>query len=176
MEILIIGGILVLIMVIVSTKIKKSAAAAYQPEFVEKEDFSIEKPEGFLYPLHDPPDYHFEAYSKVYGERSTRNIWRARTRLRIHRDTDLKKFVDEIKKGIESIDSRKQFDDLPEGQKGLILRSSKTEDEVDYKVLRKIVEVVEERKIYDLKTTLLEPYSEEYTDRVCEMMRSFVVK
>ena len=176
MEIIIIGVLLVALMVYVSTKIKKNAAKEFEPEAVEKEDFSLEKPAGFLYPLHDEPEFAFEAYSKDYGERGTRNIWRAKVRLRIFDDTTLKKHVDRIKSGAESIDSRKQFDDLPEGQKGMILRTNRTEDEIDYKVLRKLVEVVPENKIYELKTTMLAPFAEVYTDRICEMMRSFVVK
>ena len=43
MEILIIGGILVIIMAAVSTAIKKNAATAYEAETIEKEEFSIEK-------------------------------------------------------------------------------------------------------------------------------------
>ncbi|MEZ5346310.1 MAG: hypothetical protein R2681_12235 [Pyrinomonadaceae bacterium] len=175
MEIFIIGGILVVIMVIVSTTIKKSAAAAYQPETIETEDFRIEKPEGFLYPLRDVPDFPFEAYSNTYGERSTRNIWQARVRLRIFEDSDLEEFVRQIKDGIETVDSEKSLDDLPEGQSGVIIRSRKTDDEVDYRILRKIIETPDHR-IFELKTTLLEPYSDDYSDRICEMMRSFLVK
>ncbi len=175
MEILIIGGILVAIMVVASTKIKKSAAAAFKPETIETEEFSIEKPDGFLYPLRDVPDFPFEAYSKQYGERSTRNIWQARVRLRIFEDTNLKKFSAELADGPETIDSEKNLDDLPEGQSGIIIRSSKSENDVDYKVLRKVVES-NNRKIYELKTTLIESSSEEYTNRICEMMRSFLVK
>ncbi len=176
MEILIIGGVLVIIMVIVSTKIKKSAAAAFEPETIEMEDFSIEKPAGFLHPLRDEPDFPFEAYSKLYGDKFTRNIWRARARLRIFENENLKDFVSRIKSSNESVESTKQLNDLPENQKGVILRSAKTEDEVDYKILRKIISIDSDRKIYELKTTILEPFGEEYTDTACEMMRGFVVK
>jgi hypothetical protein len=176
MEILIIGGIFVLIMVIVSTKIKKHAAAAYEPETVEKEDFRIEKASGFLYPLRDEPDFPFEAYSKLYGERSTRNIWRARIRLRISDGLNFTKLIEEIKKSDENFISQKNFDDLPADQRGTIIRTEKTENEVDYKVLRKIVQSKKHGKTYELKTTILEPYGEEYTEKACEMMESFKVK
>lgn len=176
MEILIIGGIFVLIMVIVSTKIKKHAAAAFQPETVEKEDFIIEKAAGFLYPLRDEPDFPFEAYSKMYGERSTRNIWRARIRLRISDGLNFAKLIKEIKQGKEKFISQKNFDDIPADQRGTIIRTEKTEDEVDYKILRKIVQSKKQGKTYELKTTILEPYGEEFTDKACEMMESFEVK
>jgi hypothetical protein len=174
--IVIIGLLIVAAMVIVSTKIKRAAAAAFEPETVEKEDFIIEKSEGFLHPLRDQPDFPFEAYSKLYGERSTRNIWRARVRLRISAGLNFQKLVKEIKAGNEKFISQKNFDDLPEGQKGTIIRTEKTDDEIDYKVLRKIVQSKPQGKTYELRTTLLEPYSEEYIARACEMMETFEVK
>lgn len=177
MEIFIIGIIVVIIMVVVSTKIKKDAARAFEAEMIEKEDFKIEKPEGFLYPLRDKTDFPFEAYSKFYGERSTRNIWRARTRLRISEGLNLQKLIKEIKNGEEKFISEKEFLDIPKSQKGIILRTEKTEeDEVSYKVLRKIIQSKKHNKTYELRTTILEPYGEEYTDKACEMMESFNVK
>ncbi len=176
MEILIIGGVLVLIMIVVSTKIKKSAATAFEPEIVEEEDFIIEKASGFLYPLRDEPDFPFEAYSKFYGERSTRNIWRARIRLRISDGLNFQKLVKEIKSSGEKFISQKNFDDIPEDQRGTIIRTEKTENEIDYKILRKIVQSKKQSKTYELKTTILEPYGDEYTEKACEMMESFEVK
>ncbi|MGI8669436.1 MAG: hypothetical protein ACR2J3_06235 [Aridibacter sp.] len=174
--IVIIGIIIVIIMVITSTKIKKSAAAAFESEIVEKDDFRIEKAEGFLYPIREKPDFPFEAYSKLYGERSTRNIWQARIRLRISDGLNLQKLIKEIKKSDEKFISQKNFDDVPEGQKGTIIRTEKTENEVDYKVLRKIVQSKKQGKTYELKTTILEPFGGEYTNKACEMMESFEVK
>jgi len=176
MEILIIGVLFVALMVFVSTKIKRSAAKAFEAETIETDEFSILKPEGFLHPLRDPPDFPFEAYSKTFGERSSRNIWRSRTRLRITDGSNLKKHVDEITKGSESIESKKKLDDLPEGQVGVIVRSTKSEDDFDYKILRKVIQSKTRNKIYELKTTILEPYGEEFTEKACEFMRGFVVK
>ena len=181
MEILIIGGIIVLIMVIVSTKVKSSAAEAFRPEVVAKDGFIIEKPEGFMYPLRDKPDFPFEAYSKLFGEKMTRNIWRARTRLRITDGANLQKLVDEIKSDEEeNFVSEKILSDLPDGKKGIIIRTEKTEsdfdDNVDYKIFRKIIESDKHGKTYELRSTLLKAYAEEYTDRICRMMESFRLK
>jgi hypothetical protein len=172
MEILIIGVLLVAVMVYVSTKIKKAAAREFEPETVEKEDFRLEKPGGFLYPLNKENDFAYEAYSKTYGDKGTRNIWRARTRLRVSDGLNIRKLINEIKK--DEIDfSEKVLDDLPEGQIGSIVRTSKEDDDVDYRVLRKIVGNKSTNKTYELKTTILCPYEDEYTDDICEMMRSF---
>ena len=177
MGFIIIGGIvLVIIMVITSTKIKKNAALAFDREMVEKEDFRLEKPEGFLYPLNSDSGFPFEAYSKTYGDKETRNIWRARIRLRTSEGLNLHKLVNEIKSSNENFISEKEFDDLPERQKGTIIRTEKTEDEIGYKILRKVLQNKNRKITYELKTTILEPYGEEFADRACEMMQSFVVK
>ncbi len=173
MEIFIIGGILVGIMVYASTRIKRSAAQAYKPETVEKDDFSIEKPEGFLYPLRDKPDFPFEAYSKLYGDKTTRNIWQARIRLRIHEGRALNRIVRETKK-LEKMSGEKKLSDLPTNQKGIILRTTKTIDDEGYNISRKIVETP--KNTYELRTTMLAPYADDYTDRICEMMKSFEIR
>ena len=67
MELLIPGLILVAIMVWASTRIKRNAAAAFDAERVETNDFIIEKPEGFLHVLNDTTGLLFRAYSKEFG-------------------------------------------------------------------------------------------------------------
>ncbi len=64
MELLIPGLLLVAFMVWASTRIKKNAAAAFDSEAIETDEFIIEKPEGFLHNLNGDPKYIFEAYSK----------------------------------------------------------------------------------------------------------------
>ena len=68
MELLIPGLILVALMVYASTRIKKTAAAAFDPETIETGEFVIQKPEGFLHNLNGDPKYIFEAYSKEYSK------------------------------------------------------------------------------------------------------------
>lgn len=67
MELLVPGLILVAVMVYVSTRIKRSAAAAYEAETIETEYFSIRKPEGFIAVADPRPPLLFEAYTKEYG-------------------------------------------------------------------------------------------------------------
>jgi hypothetical protein len=66
--ILIPGLILVALMIYASTRIKKTAAAAYDAETIETDEFVIQKPEGFLHNLNGDPKYIFEAYSKEYSK------------------------------------------------------------------------------------------------------------
>ncbi|MFV0387796.1 MAG: hypothetical protein ACK5NT_03485 [Pyrinomonadaceae bacterium] len=173
MEILIFGIILVAVMAYVSTRIKRAASAAYDEEPVEKDDFKIVKAKGFLYPLRDPADFPFEAYSKEYGERSTRNIWRARVRLRITDGFELKKIVSNVGRN-EQIESESDIGELPAGQTGRLIQSEKADDGVTYKVLRRIIEA--NGKTYELRTTFLAHHFDAYENSVRAMMNSFVVK
>jgi hypothetical protein len=68
MELLIPGLILVALMVYASTRIKKTAAAAFEAETVETDHFTFEKPEGLLLVLNGDPALDAEGYSKEYGE------------------------------------------------------------------------------------------------------------
>jgi len=74
MELLIPGLILVALMVWASTRIKRSAARAFEAEHVEGDGFSLDKPEGFLQKLDDKSKYAFEAYSKEYGRGLAENM------------------------------------------------------------------------------------------------------
>ncbi len=73
MEIFIVGLIVVALMVFVSTKIKAGAAQAFEPERVEREEFTIIKPRGFMTPVEAKSGFAFEAYSREYGEKNMRN-------------------------------------------------------------------------------------------------------
>ncbi len=68
MEILIIGVIVVALMVWASTRIKRSAAEAFEEEAIDTDDFSLVKPEGFLSPVENDEYLAFYAYSKEFGE------------------------------------------------------------------------------------------------------------
>jgi hypothetical protein len=67
MDILIIGLVLVALMVWASTKIKRSAARAFDAEQINGDGFTLEKPEGFLNRVYEKADVLFDAYSKDYG-------------------------------------------------------------------------------------------------------------
>lgn len=68
MEILIVGLIVVALMVYASTRIKRNAAAAFESETIETDEFVIKKPEGFLHNLNGDPAFIFETYSKGFSE------------------------------------------------------------------------------------------------------------
>jgi hypothetical protein len=67
MELLIPGLVLVALMIYASTRIKRTAAKAFEAETIETDEFVIQKPAGFLHNLNAAPDNVFEAYSKDFS-------------------------------------------------------------------------------------------------------------
>ena len=173
MEIWIIGGILVILMVIISTRIKKAAARAFEREVIETDSFTVVKPKGFLHPIREPADFPFEAYSKEYGERSTRNIWRARARLRLHSDLKTDDILSKARRD-EAVELTE--DGGTEGPKTTLALSRNTVDETGYVIRRKIVEDPERGGTWELKVTTLETYDDEFAGRAGIRLESFQLR
>ena len=176
MEILIIGGVLVVIMVIVSTQIKKAAARAFEEEVIETDDFSIIKPAGLMNPIRDDSPYVFEAYSKEYGDKNERNIWRAQVYLTVDRNLDFTEAGKKAKSEADKILSEEIVKDAPAGQKIQLLEGEKIEDNVTFYLFYKIVESKKQRKTYSLQVKILKAFQDEFLDRVEKMSRSFHLK
>jgi hypothetical protein len=83
MELLIPGLILVALMVYASTRIKKTAARAFEPETIETDEYVIEKPDGFLHVINGDPQFAFEAYSKEYGGAGAEEIRQGTAKLHV---------------------------------------------------------------------------------------------
>ncbi|HEX9961397.1 MAG TPA: hypothetical protein VGB00_10725 [Pyrinomonadaceae bacterium] len=148
MEILILGVILVALMAYVSTRIKKSAARAFEREIVETEDFKIVKPEGFLNPVSENSEYAFEAYTKEFDESDA---------------SELRKAVARVYK------NPKQGENLP-------AESEKNEKGATIQTFRKILKNNKSGAVYELEISVLKNYREQYLDKINEMLNSFSVK
>jgi predicted nucleic acid-binding Zn-ribbon protein len=172
MELLIPGLILVGLMAYLSTRIKKSAAAAFEPERVETDEFYLLKPEGFLYPLNSRSGLPFEAYTKEFGEDEARKIRHARAELTIHEGAKLDEVLENVKKALETValdEASKQGNRRVE-----IVDGPARETGVEMAVFHKIVE--SEGRVYDLKLAVLEEQKDAYVRRIEEMRDSFTVK
>jgi hypothetical protein len=176
MEILIIGGVLVVIMVIISTQIKKAAARAFEKEVIETEDFTIIKPAGLMNPIRNDSPYAFEAYSKEYGDKNERNIWRAQAYLTVDRNLNFTEASKKAKSETDKILSEEMVKDAPASQKIQLLEGEKIEDNVAFCLFYKIVESKKQRKTYSLRVKVLKAFQDEYLSRVEEMSRSFQLK
>src|SRR5260370_21728636 len=93
MELLIPGLILVALMVYASTRIKKTAAVAFEPETIETDDFIIQKPDGFLNKINRDEQFEFEAYSKEFGGAGAENIRQGTAYLMVYDDISVDQAV-----------------------------------------------------------------------------------
>ena len=103
MEILILGGLLVALMVYVSTRIKRTAAGAFEEEKIETKEFSITKPAGFIIIESGDPDVPFAAYSKEYGMDEADLIRQVTAILKIHKGNTLEQVSLPIKQNASRI-------------------------------------------------------------------------
>lgn len=174
MEILIVGAVVVALMIFVSTKIKKSVAAAYEPETIENQYFRLDKPQGFLSPLDDDSKFAFEAYTKEFGQNDAEEFRQAQAHLLIFNDASLERVIESIKKEAGEILTEKMSE--TGSGKSYFIESEKIERSVPVNDFYKIIASNEHRKIYQLKISVLKAYRDNYASRITEMLESFVVK
>lgn len=176
MEIFIVGALVVALMVYISTRVKRSAAEAFEPETVEREDFTINKPEGFMTPIQSKPEFAFEAYSRDFGEKKARNVWQARALLTVADAQST--FADECARAKNSADkiASEKISENDAGERICLLETERIEDDVRTIDFRKIVESRSRQKIYNLRVLVLPPFRADYIERVDEMMNSFHLK
>src|SRR5215218_10285538 len=96
MELLIPGLLLVALMVWASTKIKKTAADAFEAEFIETENYSLQKPDGFLHVIGDE-EHELRAYSKEFGKGDNTGIRQATIEIDVFRGSDLESVRNSVK-------------------------------------------------------------------------------
>ncbi len=176
MEILIIGIAVVALMVYVSTRIKKSAATAFERERIETDEFRLIKPEGLLHPLRDKSEFAFEAYSKGFGAENLRNIWQSNAELLVHSDKNFKEVCSIAKKSAEEIILENILKETPADQRICLIEGKQTLDDVKKRVFWKIVESVSQKKVYELRVFVLEGNLPEFGEKAKEMLESFTIK
>jgi len=164
MEILIPGLILVALMVYASTRIKRSAAKAFEAETIENDQFVIKKSEGFLNVIGGDKRYAFEAYSKEYG-RQEANEWRQATayvtigpRPATHKEGEVVNKRSEVRNGVSY----------------KIVESRRTEKQVGFRVLSKTAE--RNGKLYALEITALAENPLDFMHKIDAMLDSFELK
>lgn len=166
MELLIPGLILVALMVYASTRIKKRAAEAFEPETIETERYTLQKPDGFLHVI-DSPRYDFEAYSKEYSDDDSSR--RATIEVEILRDTDLQS-------GRESLrDASAKFDVTEETANACRIETEEAANENGLKVFYKLVDS-RAGAIYRMRFAVLAKHQDEYFRRIEETLDSFALK
>lgn len=176
MEILILGVLLVVIMVIVSTRVKKNAARAFEPETIENREFKLQKPSGLMYPIRDDSKFAFEAYSNTFGDGNLRSIWQIHSDLTIHTDSKFKSVCNDAKKIADEIFSEEFPKDKPKDQRICLIEGENTDDGVKKRIFWKIIESLSQQKVYEFKISVLDIHLAENLDKASEMFESFTVK
>jgi hypothetical protein len=165
MELLIPGLILVALMVWVSTKIKKRAAEAFEPETIETENYTLQKPDGFLHVI-DSPDHDFEAYSKEFDEGDFR-LRRSKIEVDVLRDTNLEAAGDDIRANAIGAS-------LTGDGSTCHLECEETANENEFRVFYKLVDTP--RGIYRLRFAVLSRHADDYLDKIDHTLESFTIK
>ena len=146
--IVIIGVLIVALMVYTSTKIKKSAREAFEPEKFENDEFMLMKPDGFIIPFNRNSPYPFEAYSKDFGDDEAAKLNQCWA-------------VVNIKIGFQKSSSTK---------------SEKNEKDVLIHVFTKRLGNKAAKKTYELEISVLDDYREAFAEKIETMLSSFALK
>ena len=172
MELLIPGLLLVAFMVWASTRIKKTAAAAFDAEAVETDDFVIQKPEGFLNVINGDPKYAFEAYSKEYGGEGAEEFRQGRLYLTIRENVMVGDVAAEVKKA-----SSETVGDLTEvigSYRYCLIDVKRFEKGIEFCVTYKLAE--KGGKVYSLEAVRLAETSDEFARKIEVVVGSFELK
>lgn len=169
MEILIIGVIIVALMAYVSTRIKKSAASAYEPENIDTAGFTVFKPEGFLNPVDAREGLAFYAYSKDYGIENTAKFRQSEIKVRVYDEDTARAVLKSIKNTASRVLAEKN-----DGKSEFYITTETSEDkatfEKDYKI------VLQNGKTYELEVKSLQESKDDYAQRIAQIIESFAVK
>jgi hypothetical protein len=172
MEILIPGLILVALMVYASTKIKRNAAKAYEEETIEREQFSLVKPEGFIEPVRDEAEPAFLAYTKDFGVDEAAELHIATAEVRIYPGISIGRRREAIvATGIEiEADRSFQIGSLP------ALRIDAERNEGGVEILVTYLLISRNSDVIELRTELLRDYRDEWQERMEKILDSFEVR
>lgn len=166
MEILIVGLILVALMVYASTRIKKSAAAAFEPELIETNGYSLMKPEGFLHVV-DDPQHEVMAYSKDYGLGDNAHLRQATIELDGVQGVSLEAALESIK------NSSTRTEIVARNERSALVETNEQANESMLKGFYKLV--VRNSAVYRLRFAVLAEHVDDYSRRIDETLDSFTV-
>jgi hypothetical protein len=166
MEILIAGVILVAFMAYASTRIKRSAARAFEAETVETHQFVIKKPDGFLNVINGDPQFAFEAYSKEFGTGDASAIRLGTATIKVSDAGSGPAVVGtEIASDIKEVVGEKHY---------RLVEGKRVNKEIDLRVLYKIAE--SQGKVFVLEITALPEAPDEFSHKIESMLDSFEIK
>jgi hypothetical protein len=171
MEILIVGLMLVALMVYASTRIKRTAAEAFESERVETDEFIIEKPDGFLNVLNRDASLEFDAYSKEFGVDQSSGFRAARAELRIHNSQTMNDLANSI---LGEIKVSSDVSEIMDGRKYRVIEGESVEKGVGFRELYKLAE--SEGRVFEMKLKMLEDADPNTIKKAELMVASFEIR
>jgi hypothetical protein len=171
MELLIPGLILVALMAYASTRIKRVAAEAFEPETVETDDFTLEKPAGFLNVINRDTSLAFQAYSKEMGSGEASEFRAARAEARIYENRTLDYAVNAIK---ETTAVTTDTAEIIAERKYRVLEAESTENGIGFQEMYKLAE--KDRRVVEFKIISVAGIDAELARNIDLLFNSFVMK
>jgi hypothetical protein len=170
MELLIPGLILVALMVYASTRIKRIAAEAFEPETVENDDFTLEKPEGLLNVINRDPSLAFQAYSRDFGVDEAAEFRAVRAEIRVYENRSLDYATAAIR---EAVKVNSEISEIIDERK-YVLEAEMIEKGIGFRELYKLTE--KDGRVFELKIIELEDLADDLVQKAETMFATFAVK
>lgn len=172
MEFLIPGLLLVAFMVWASTRIKRNAAAAFEEESIDTDQFTIRKPEGFLHVLNDDSGLAFRSYSKEFGKVGDREVRKATIEIEKHPATNIEALKTAFEERSEATESFENY--LDAGERAAWLTSVGVSNGGEYWIRRKLVTRVPD--VWEARASVLTDHGEEMEETLETALEGFQVK
>ena len=164
------------LLLFVSSRIRRAANDAYEPEQIERENFTIFKPEGYLNPVDWTAAIPFVAYSRELGERSAGRLRKSNAKLEVSDGLNFDKLRKEFKTDAQIFVSTVFDENAPDGQRICLVETKKKEaSEITTVFFNKIVESRPNKKTFNLEISILEDHRDEFEERINLMLDSFKV-
>ena len=173
MEIFIAGLILVALMVFVSTRIKKTAANAFDREKIETEKYAFFKPEGYIIPVKKDSECALEVYSKEKGTGEAGKINQSQAFLRIYENANFADICRNADAKTSKIISGEKVRD--EDLDYYLMRGETIENGIGSETFYKIIGTPS-GEVYELQVSILNDYVETYSSKASAMLQSFAIK
>lgn len=155
-------------MAYVSTRIKKSAAEAFEAEPVVAGEIALIKPEGMLAPVDIEPPLLFRAYSKEFGEAPNARVRRIAADVSLLPKVNVRKAAAEIRRSADSVVSESGSDG------SLELRTKETAGKARFDGFYKLIGRGPDT--FQLRIIALDDEGPSGEDKAREMLDSFRLK
>lgn len=172
MEILIPGLLLVAFMVWASTRIKRIATEAYEPETIENELFTINKPEGYLHVLNDDSGKAFRGYSREFETIDSKDLRQATIEIEHHKNYSLEDLVKTIEQKSESIIEKNSY--IDGGEKAMSITALREAGEAEYQDLFKLVK--RGKDVIEARISILTDHLDDHSGKLEKMLDHLYIK